>query len=182
MPLAYGCLLGGLTTLIGTPPNLLIANSLQQAGEPSFGLFDFTPIGGGVLIAGTLFIALLGRHMLPSVNARGRNPEAQSAPSQNPVRPAHPGIRDAGAPRFHPGRQDPGAEPHRRCRGADRHGPRARQQDRTHALAPDRAAGRRQARGPGTAGPFPRVSALERAHHRTGSAGAAGAQWKARSS
>ena len=65
MPLAYGCLLGGLTTLIGTPPNLLIANSLQQAGEPSFGLFDFTPIGGGVLIAGTLFIALLGRHLLP---------------------------------------------------------------------------------------------------------------------
>ena len=66
MPLAYGCLLGGLTTLIGTPPNLLIANSLQQAGETSFGLFDFTPIGGGVLIAGTLFIALLGRHLLPA--------------------------------------------------------------------------------------------------------------------
>ena len=66
MPLAYGCLLGGLTTLIGTPPNLLIASSLQQAGETSFGLFDFTPIGGGVLIAGILFIALLGRHLLPS--------------------------------------------------------------------------------------------------------------------
>ena len=67
MPLAYGCLLGGLTTLIGTPPNLLIANSLQQAGEPSFGLFDFTPIGGGVLVVGILFIALLGRFLLPSV-------------------------------------------------------------------------------------------------------------------
>ena len=67
MPLAYGCLLGGLTTLIGTPPNLLIANSLQQAGEPSFGLFDFTPIGGGVLIVGILFIALLGRFLLPNV-------------------------------------------------------------------------------------------------------------------
>ena len=67
MPLAYGCLLGGLTTLIGTPPNLLIANSLQQAGETSFGLFDFTPIGGGVLVVGILFIALLGRFLLPSV-------------------------------------------------------------------------------------------------------------------
>ena len=67
MPLAYGCLLGGLTTMIGTPPNLLIAGALQQAGEPTFGLFDFTPIGGGVLIAGTLFIALLGRHLLPSI-------------------------------------------------------------------------------------------------------------------
>ena len=67
MPLAYGCLLGGLTTMIGTPPNLLIAGALQQAGEPTFGLFDFTPIGGGVLVAGTLFIALLGRHLLPSI-------------------------------------------------------------------------------------------------------------------
>ena len=67
MPLAYGCLLGGLTTLIGTPPNLLIAGALQQAGEPTFGLFDFTPIGGGLLIAGTLFVALLGRHLLPSI-------------------------------------------------------------------------------------------------------------------
>ncbi len=67
MPLAYGCLLGGLTTLIGTPPNLLIAGALQQAGEPTFGLFDFTPIGGGVLVAGTLFIALLGRHLLPNI-------------------------------------------------------------------------------------------------------------------
>ena len=67
MPLAYGCLLGGLTTMIGTPPNLLISGALQQAGETSFGLFDFTPIGGGVLVAGTLFIALLGRHLLPSV-------------------------------------------------------------------------------------------------------------------
>ena len=67
MPMAYGCLLGGLTTMIGTPPNLLISGALQQAGETSFGLFDFTPIGGGVLVAGTLFIALLGRHLLPSV-------------------------------------------------------------------------------------------------------------------
>ncbi len=67
MPLAYGCLLGGLTTMIGTPPNLLISGALQQAGETSFGLFDFTPIGGGVLVAGTLFIALLGRHLLPSI-------------------------------------------------------------------------------------------------------------------
>ena len=67
MPLAYGCLLGGLTTMIGTPPNLLISGALQQAGETSFGMFDFTPVGGGVLVAGTLFIALLGRHLLPSV-------------------------------------------------------------------------------------------------------------------
>ena len=67
MPLAYGCLLGGLTTMIGTPPNLLISGALQQAGETPFGLFHFTPIGGSVLLAGTLFIALAGRHLLPSI-------------------------------------------------------------------------------------------------------------------
>ena len=80
MPLAYGCLLGGLTTLIGTPPNLLIAGALQQAGEPSFGLFDFTPVGGGVLITGTLFIALLGRHLLPSIK---REDETQRRSQRN---------------------------------------------------------------------------------------------------
>ncbi len=80
MPLAYGCLLGGLTTLIGTPPNLLIAGALQQAGEPSFGLFDFTPVGGGVLVAGTLFIALLGRRLLPSIK---REDETQRRSQRN---------------------------------------------------------------------------------------------------
>ncbi len=65
MPLAYGSLLGGLTTMIGTPPNLLISGSLEAAGLEPFGLFDFTPIGGVVLIVGTVFIALVGRHMLP---------------------------------------------------------------------------------------------------------------------
>ena len=75
MPLAYGCLLGGLTTMIGTPPNLLISGALQQAGETPFGLFDFSPIGGVVLIAGTLFITLAGRHLLPSIK-----PEEETQP------------------------------------------------------------------------------------------------------
>ena len=66
MPLAYSTLLGGLTTLIGTPPNLLIAESLAQTGHPSFGLFDFTPLGGGVMFVGVLFVALFGRLLLPT--------------------------------------------------------------------------------------------------------------------
>jgi len=65
MPLAYGSLLGGLTTLIGTPPNLLLSGSLAAAGFAPFGLFDFTPIGGAVLAIATLFVALFGRLMLP---------------------------------------------------------------------------------------------------------------------
>ncbi|MBT8081592.1 MAG: SLC13 family permease [Gammaproteobacteria bacterium] len=65
MPLAYSTLLGGLMTLIGTPPNLLIAESLAIGGYEPFGLFDFTPIGGAVMVVGVLFVALGGRLLLP---------------------------------------------------------------------------------------------------------------------
>ncbi|MGI9290779.1 MAG: SLC13 family permease, partial [Gammaproteobacteria bacterium] len=65
MPLAYGSLLGGLTTLIGTPPNLLIDGALDDAGLKGFDLFDFAPVGIGALFVGTIFVALFGRLMLP---------------------------------------------------------------------------------------------------------------------
>ena len=65
MPLAYGSLLGGLTTLIGTPPNLLIAGALAQNGYEPFGLFDFSPVGVGAMLAGVIFVTLIGRLMLP---------------------------------------------------------------------------------------------------------------------
>ncbi|MBT8445078.1 MAG: SLC13 family permease [Gammaproteobacteria bacterium] len=71
MPLAFGCLLGGLTTMIGTPPNLLIAGALAQGGEEPFTLFDFTPIGLGAMLVGTLFIAVIGRLMLPRTDPAG---------------------------------------------------------------------------------------------------------------
>lgn len=66
MPLAFGSLLGGLTTLIGTPPNLLISNGLKEAGYEGFGLFDFSPIGGIIMFVGTLFLAFTARFLLPS--------------------------------------------------------------------------------------------------------------------
>lgn len=65
MPLAGGALLGGLTTLIGTPPNLLISDALRDAGLTPFGLFDYAPVGGAVLVAGILFMFLGGRNLLP---------------------------------------------------------------------------------------------------------------------
>lgn len=65
MPLAYGCLLGGLTTLIGTPPNILISDSLREFGLIPFQLFDFTPVGLTVLIGSILFMVLFGRRLLP---------------------------------------------------------------------------------------------------------------------
>lgn len=66
MPLAYGTLLGGLTTLIGTPPNLLVSSALQEAGLEAFGLFSYAPVGLVAMIAGTLFVAFVGRFFLPS--------------------------------------------------------------------------------------------------------------------
>jgi di/tricarboxylate transporter len=79
MPLAYSTLLGGLMTLIGTPPNLLISESMARAGETPFELFDFTPIGGGVMVVGVLFVALFGRLLLPVKKAeRDRNVSQRS--------------------------------------------------------------------------------------------------------
>ena len=69
MPLAYSTLLGGLMTLIGTPPNLLISESMTQNGYAPFALFDFTPLGGAVMISGVLFVALVGRFLLPKKRA-----------------------------------------------------------------------------------------------------------------
>jgi di/tricarboxylate transporter len=77
MPLAYGSLLGGLTTLIGTPPNLLIAGALTSAGEPSFGMFDFAPVGFSALLVGTLFIAFIGRRFLPKGDQAGPKQHSQ---------------------------------------------------------------------------------------------------------
>jgi di/tricarboxylate transporter len=65
MPLAYASLLGGLTTLIGTPPNILISEAMRDSGLEPFGLFDFTPVGLAVLLAGILFMAFVGRRLLP---------------------------------------------------------------------------------------------------------------------
>jgi len=65
MPLAYGCLLGGLTTQIGTPPNILVSDALRDAGLNSFTFFDFTPVGLVVMFAGIAFMTFIGRHLLP---------------------------------------------------------------------------------------------------------------------
>jgi di/tricarboxylate transporter len=66
LPLAMGSLLGGLTTLVGTPPNLLVSAALAKNGFETFGLFDFMPIGGTIVVAGIGFFILFGRRLLPS--------------------------------------------------------------------------------------------------------------------
>jgi di/tricarboxylate transporter len=66
IPLAFGSLLGGITTLIGTPPNLLSSAALGQAGFQPFALFDFAPMGLIILFSSIAYMMLLGRHLLPS--------------------------------------------------------------------------------------------------------------------
>ncbi|MGB5983720.1 MAG: SLC13 family permease [Desulfobacterales bacterium] len=68
MPLAYGSLLGGLTTQIGTPPNLLVSDILRENGLTAFRLFDFAPVGVVVMGVGIAFMVLVGRHLLPRTN------------------------------------------------------------------------------------------------------------------
>ena len=70
MPLAYSTLLGGLMTLIGTPPNLLISESMVLGGYKPFALFDFTPLGGAVMVIGVLFVVIGGRFLLPKISAK----------------------------------------------------------------------------------------------------------------
>ena len=65
IPLAYSSLLGGLVTMIGTPPNILISDASRELGLSPFTLFDYTPVGLSVMLAGVVYMALLGRHMLP---------------------------------------------------------------------------------------------------------------------
>jgi di/tricarboxylate transporter len=65
MPLAFGSLLGGLSTLIGTPPNIIIATFRQDATGEAFRMFEFTPVGAGIGVAGVLFVSLVGWRILP---------------------------------------------------------------------------------------------------------------------
>jgi len=66
LPLAFGSCLGGLITLIGTPPNIIIAAYRAQYGGEPFTMFDFTPVGLGVALAGFIFIALIGWRLVPT--------------------------------------------------------------------------------------------------------------------
>ncbi len=65
MPLAFGSMLGGLMTQIGTPPNLLVSDALAAAGHRPFGMFDFAPTGAAILAAGVLYLVTIGRRLVP---------------------------------------------------------------------------------------------------------------------
>uniref|UniRef100_UPI003B516CDB SLC13 family permease n=1 Tax=Roseovarius indicus TaxID=540747 RepID=UPI003B516CDB len=65
MPLSFATILGGMATLIGTPPNIIIASIREESlGEP-FAMFDFAPVGAVTAAAGLLFVALVGWRLIP---------------------------------------------------------------------------------------------------------------------
>jgi di/tricarboxylate transporter len=73
MPMAFGSLIGGLVTLVGTSPNILVSRVREELLGRPFGMFDFTPVGLGILVSGLAFLSV-GWRLLPVRR------EAQTAP------------------------------------------------------------------------------------------------------
>lgn len=71
MPLSFGSILGGMTTLIGTPPNLIVSSFRAKNGAEGFGMFDFTPVGLGVAAIGVAFVTLIGWRLIPTRERAG---------------------------------------------------------------------------------------------------------------
>jgi di/tricarboxylate transporter len=103
MPLSYMAVLGGGCTLIGTSTNLLVSDMARVAGQPQFGLFEITPVGVAVAVAGALYLVLVSgrllRHDAPSETVA-------TVPAETGVSDAHIGAAELFTePRpFQPGR------------------------------------------------------------------------------
>jgi len=71
MPLAFGAGLGGIITLVGTPPNIIAAGALKAAGLEPFGFFEFAWIGIPLTIAGIAYMMFIGKYLLPKAHITG---------------------------------------------------------------------------------------------------------------
>jgi di/tricarboxylate transporter len=75
MPLSFATILGGMVTLIGTPPNIIIAAIREESLGAPFKMFDFAPVGGIAAIAGLTFVALVGWRLIPPRDDDGSSSE-----------------------------------------------------------------------------------------------------------
>ncbi|HET6522572.1 MAG TPA: SLC13 family permease, partial [Geminicoccaceae bacterium] len=75
MPISFASILGGLLTLIGTPPNIIVADYRRQTGAGPFAMFDFLPVGLPIALVGVAFVALVGWRLLPRARRGGRAPD-----------------------------------------------------------------------------------------------------------
>jgi di/tricarboxylate transporter len=85
MPLAFGSLLGGMLTLIGTPPNLVVSDLLREQGLEGFRFFSFSPPALVLLGTGIAFMAFVGRKLLPGASASAAT-EPQGPPASAVLR------------------------------------------------------------------------------------------------
>ena len=65
MPLAFAAGIGGIITMVGTPPNIIVSGTLTKFGEQPFGFFEFAWIGIPLTVATIVFMMLIGKHLLP---------------------------------------------------------------------------------------------------------------------
>ncbi len=65
IPMAFASILGGMVTLVGTSTNLLVSGTAVSLGEDPLGMFEMSPVGLPILLAGVLFIAVFARKLLP---------------------------------------------------------------------------------------------------------------------
>ncbi len=71
MPLSFATILGGMATLIGTPPNIIIAATRGEATGTPFAMLDFLPVGGITALVGIAFVALVGWRLIPKHDGPG---------------------------------------------------------------------------------------------------------------
>ena len=76
VPLAFAANTGGLLTLTGTPPNIVVAQTLEQSGLRPFSFFEYALIGGPLLIAAIVYMRFIGQRILPSHSADERPVDA----------------------------------------------------------------------------------------------------------
>ncbi len=94
MPLSYVTVMGGLLTLIGTSTNLLVNDMARNAGQPTFGMFEITPVGLVIAAAGALYLYLFGAKMLPK-DAATPDEAAPPAMAMGEARGTEGGAGDA---------------------------------------------------------------------------------------
>ena len=78
MPLAFASSMGGMMTLIGTPPNLIVSDTLQNAGYEPLGFFSFLPVGLVILAVGILFLLPMTKLLTPKEKAADKETSGKS--------------------------------------------------------------------------------------------------------
>ena len=89
IPLSYAAVLGGCCTLIGTSTNLLVNDMASVAGQPRFGIFEITPVGLIVALAGGAYLLLFGNRL---ISAAANGAPADTAPDEAALRFREPGL------------------------------------------------------------------------------------------